>query len=158
MEKTISVILTRQEHADLYCSLLKNNNIPVYQELVEKLSTDHHNHRKVYYPHYLDGNGESYLNIFRHAILMCPPAAVQSTFEHLYDQYAALEKIDSKEKEQKKMDVIGYDFHKSLRQTDTLGNAHAEMIIWELLQFSEVPIKAIKAVIEHVNENLKQKA
>lgn len=154
VERAIFNRLQKIENKDIYCTLLENHKIPVYQRLVKNLTSNHRERDGVIMSYDVHKGEDSYLNIFRHAILMCPPAEIQSTFEYLSGQYEELNKIDSKEDTKKKQDEIRYDFHKSLRQVDPLGNPNAEMIIWNLLQVTNIPHRAIKAVIEHVKEEM----
>jgi hypothetical protein len=149
IESKIMNNLEKIENKDLYCSLLAHNKIPCYYNLVDRMSSDYRG-RGVFMS--ADLSDERYLHIFRHAIAICSPHSVQSQFEYLAEEYKSLDKIDSKEKAKAKESEIKYDFHKSLRQVDPLENPHAEMIIWNMLQLTDVPHRAIKAVIDHVKE------
>jgi len=151
LQKRIISNIKKFENKEIYSTLLQNNNIPAYQNLVNSISSDHRR-RGVCMSIDWTKNEDSYLDIFRHAIMICPPSEIQSTFEYLTEQYAEIEKIDSKDETKQKINELRYDFHKSLRQVDPLGNPHAEMIIWSLLQVTDIPHRAIKAVINHVKE------
>lgn len=157
LERRIMTRLEKYENREIYCKLLENNNIPVYYSLVKKLSSDYRNDRRIFFS-YSVHNGEDYhFDIFQHAIAMCPPSEVQATFDYLADEYAKLDKIDSKAKAESKLEQIRYDFHKSLRNADPLGNPHAEMIIWNILNLSDVGHRAIKTVIDHAKKAKKEK-
>ncbi len=149
--------LEKIENRELYCTLLRNNDIPVYQSLVEDLSSEHKSRKNIFFSYSVHNGEDYYLGIFKHAILICPPAIIQSTFECLAEEYKKLDKIDSKEKVKQKEEEIRYGFHKSLRQADPLGNSHVEMIIHNLMNITDLPHRAIKTVIEHVKELKKEK-
>jgi hypothetical protein len=127
--------------------------MPNYQKLVWNISNDYWKKENVYLSDGGKPDNESYLNIFKSTIALCNPVEVQTLFEYLSEQYLEIQKIDSKKETKEKYDEFCYDFHKSLRQTDALGNGHAESIIWNLLQVTDIPHRAIKAVIEHVHLN-----
>lgn len=137
---------------NIYNTLLKNNNIPSYKELVNNLTDDHRRRNGVIISLNLSKNEDLYLDIFRHAIMICQPSEIQSTFEYLIDEYEEAEKLDSKEATKEKIQEIQFNFHKSLRQVDPLGNPHAEMIIHSLMNLTSLPHRAIRAVIAHVKE------
>jgi len=146
--------LNKYENKDHYCQLLQNNKIPCYYKLVWQLSDNISRRNSVYIPLNFSKGEDSYLNIFQHAIMLCPPHEVQSTFEHLLEEYNSLELIDSKEETKNKEEEIQHDFHKSLRQTDALGNGHAESIVHSLMTLSDVPHKAIKAIFSHLKDEI----
>ena len=151
LEPLIIRIFERVENKDMYCLLLKNNNVPCYYELIDRMSSDYKS-KGAFIPLVIQKNEDSYFNIFRHAIAICPPSEIQSAFEYLAEEYEKILKIDSKSEAKEKESQFRYDFHKSLRQVDPLGNPHGEMIIWSLLQVTDVPHRAVKYVIEYVKE------
>jgi hypothetical protein len=141
-------------HETLYCQLLLNNKIPCYYKLFWSLTDDHRRRNSVCMSLNVHKNEELYLSIFQHALKLCPPSQVQTTYEYLFEQYEALEKIDSKEEAKTKEQEIRFDFHKSLRQADMLGNGHVDSIIHNLLNLSDVPHRAAKAVFQHIKEGI----
>ncbi len=142
------------ENKDVYKTLLENNKLPCYTELMDRILSDRPEKIRFDY----EFKEDPYINIFRHAILICPPSNVQSTVEYLKEQYEKINEIDSKKECKEKEEQLRYEFHKSLRQGDGLGNPHAEMIIWELLQFTDIPHRILKAVIKHTSKKQKQLA
>ena len=136
---------------DVYYKLLENNNIPNYHGLVSCISSDYRRKGSVPLLCNIHSNEDSYLAIFKSAIAVCNPHEIQTLFEYLSEEYNAIQKIDSKKEAEEKYNEFCYDFHKSLRQTDAFNNGHAESIVWNLLQFTDIPHRAIKAVIEHVS-------
>ena len=149
--RTISSILKSIENKDYYYALLKNNNQPNYQELVWRMS-DKRNRDNVVLDYDIFKNEDSFLHIFQSAIALCPPAEVQSAFEYFAEEYSELEKIDSKKEARDKEDEILSSFHKAMRQTDMFGNGHACSIIYSLWHLTDIPIRALIAVTEHVKE------
>lgn len=139
-------------HKTMYCQLLFNNNIPCYYKLVWSIKDDYRSQKSVCMSLNIHKGEDTYLEIFQHAIMLCTPSVVQSTFEYLSEQYDAIDKMDSKEEAKKKEDEVRHDFHKSLRQADPFGNGHAESIIHNLLNLSDIPHKAIRAVFKHIKE------
>ena len=136
---------------DIYYQILENNNVPNYQELILSISSDYRRKGSVPLLCNIHSNEDSYLAIFKSAIAVCNPHEIQQLFEYLSDEYMAIQKIDSKKESEEKYNEFCYSFHKSLRQTDAFNNGHAESIVWNLLQFTDIPHRAIKAVIEHVS-------
>lgn len=141
--------LEKYEHRSIYLNLMKHNNIVSYYDLINKMTTNISSKRGVYIP--INFKDEPFLVIFKNAIMMCPPSEVQSTFEYISEQLLEAYKIDSKEEMKKKRDEISADFHKSLRQVDPLGNPHSEMIIYSLIELSEVPFKIIESIVQETN-------
>lgn len=140
--------MEKMENKDIYKTLLKNNGIPCYAKLIDRILAERP--EKIRFNYSIDE--DPYINIFRHAILMCPPADVQSEVEYLKNEYEKINKIDSKKESKEKEAELQYSFHKGLRQGDPLGNPHAEMIIWELLQLTDIPHRILKAVIKHTSK------
>jgi len=151
IESTIRNVLKNIENKDYYYALLKNNNQPNYQELVWRMS-DKRNRDNVVLDYDIFKNEDSFLHIFQSAIALCPPAEVQSAFEYFAEEYSELEKIDSKKEARDKEDEILSSFHKAMRQTDMFGNGHACSIIYSLWHLTDIPIRALIAVTEHVKE------
>jgi hypothetical protein len=136
----------------IYESLLEHNGIPCYYSIFRNITSDYTNRRRIFVP-VNTHNGQDYiLDILRHAMMLAKPAVLQDTMEYVAEQFEELIKIDSKEKTKEAADVMWSELHKSFRQTDPLGNGHAEGIVHNLMYLSDVPYQAIKAVIEHVKK------
>lgn len=143
--------LKKYENKEIYLNLQKNNGIVSYYDLIKRITGDISNKRGMYVPINLHKNEDSHLSIFRHAIMMCLPSEIQSTFECLSKDLLEAYKIDSKEEMKKRRDEISADFHKSLRQIDPFGNPHSEMIIYSLLEISRVPFLVIESIVQETN-------
>jgi hypothetical protein len=148
MEYRVFSIMEKIENAEKYKTLLKNNNIPCYSQLIKRLG---HDRSEIRFSVDEDDNGYYLFNIFKSAIGMCPPSAVQSTGEWLRDEYKKISKIDSKQKSQEKEEELQHDFHKSLRNADPLGHGPAESIIHDVMNMTDMPHRIFKAVINHIN-------
>lgn len=151
LQKIVMRNLEKYENKDIYLSLQKNNNIVSYYDLINRTTDDTSNRRGIYIPVNIHKNEDSHLSIFRHAIMMCPPSEIQTTFEYLTKDLLEVDKIDSREERQKRRNQISAEFHKSLRQNDPLGNPHAEMIIYNLIEFSRIPFLIMETIVKDTN-------
>jgi len=156
IERIIRNILNDEKNKKYYYTWLSNNNVPNYQELVWRMS-DENRRDNVVLKYDIFSNEDSLLSIFQNAISLCPPAEVQSAFEYFAEQYAELDKIDSKKETEEQRDIMLSEFHKAMRQTDMFGNGHACSIIYNLWHISDIVIRAMIAVTEHVKELEKAK-
>lgn len=146
---TILINIKKVGNEDIYYKLLENNNIFNYHEKLKTIRSESRRDNNVTMYYDVHNGEDNYMGIFLSAIAMCPPAEVQSEMEYLATEYKKILKIDSKKKVEEKEEEFRYNFHKSLRQTDPLGNPHAESILWNLLQFTDIPHRAIKAVLDY---------
>jgi hypothetical protein len=154
--RTIKSYLEKLEQKDLYYHLLENNKIPNYQELVWRMS-DENRRDNIVLKYDMSKNEDSLLRIFQSAIALCPPSEIQIAFEYFAKEYEELENIDSKKETEEKRDEILSNFHKAMRQTDMFGNGHASSIIYNLWYVSDIVIRAMIAVTEHMKELKKEK-
>lgn len=146
---------SKLDNKDVYCSLLRNNNIPIYQKLVGQLTGDAR--REGIYVHYsLDKGGDYHLEIFKHLIFICHPADIQSMFKILSNKYEEVYVFGTHRQlspeAHNKTNEIEHEFRDSLRYNGPLGNTHANHILFNLLGITDLPHRAIKAVIKHVKE------
>lgn len=151
MARIITNIIEKIESKDFYYNLLKNNNQPNYQELVWRMSSERRRDNVVLRTDF-STNEDSLLVIFQQAIALCPPKDVQDAFEHFASEYEKINGIDSKSETEEKRNEMLSTFHKAMRQTDMFGNGHACSIIYNLWHVTDIPIRAMIAVTEHVNE------
>ena len=139
--------IEEKENEEWYFKYLKNNNIPCYSQCIDRITNERWGIR-----YKCDMKDEPFVHIFRHAINICSPNVIQEQMGYLFTQYKELDKIDSKKETEKKRNEINYEFHKSLRQCDPFGSPNAEMIIWNLLQLTEVPYDIIFTIYKHFNK------
>lgn len=156
--RNIWSFIEKYENKELYYTLLKNNNQPNYQDLVWNMS---HERRRdnVFIPLDFHKNEHELFHIFQSAIMLCPPANIQSDFQYFAEQWSELDGIDSKKETEDKKNEILSEFHKAMRQTDMFGNGHASSIIYNLWHVSDIVYRAFIAVTEHLKEKeIKQEA